>query len=501
MSSAVPKILVLRNNSATAAPVEQILPELGYEVAAVAESGSEAIRLSQASAPDLVLIDLELGGDIDGLGAADEIRRCCQAPVVFVMAATDERTLSRASGTAPYAYLKKPFDRNELNAAISAALQQHRLLLEIFAENTWLSMLLCSISDAVVATDAHALVRYLNPSAEALSGSRLSDALGKHIEQVYRLQTLAGDPVEECQIEQAIAGVAPTGNRRSLLVVPGGRTTPIEHTAAPIIQDGQLIGAVTVFRDISESVDLQRLAEWEKERLERDFQTTTDALGETRAELRALSDHLLTAQEEQARSIARELHDDFGQRTAILEMRTDRLAQLLGDSGIEVQQELKAIREQIRAVNTGLRNVSHRLHPSILDDLGLLAAVRALIGDFRASGGDVVLKAPDRAIDLPRESAMALYRIAQESLRNAAKHAPGAPVRVTLTERENDVQLSIEDAGPGFDLNDVRGKGGLGLLSMQERARLAGGSLLLRTAAVEGTTLIARVPRSNVRVG
>jgi signal transduction histidine kinase len=214
----------------------------------------------------------------------------------------------------------------------------------------------------------------------------------------------------------------------------------------------------------------------------------------TQTELRTLFGHLLTAHDEEARSIACELHDDLGQCTAILNMRTDQLEQTLSDAPADVRHQLSAIREQIRVLDAGLRNLSRGLHPSILDDLGLIAALRALINEFRSSGEDIVLKAPDTSLELPAESAMALYRIAQEGLRNAAKHAPGAPVRVAVTAIGREVQLTIEDDGPGFDVNRVRGTGCMGLLSMQERARLAGGSLLLSTALGEGTVLIVRVP-------
>jgi signal transduction histidine kinase len=98
---------------------------------------------------------------------------------------------------------------------------------------------------------------------------------------------------------------------------------------------------------------------------------------------------------------------------------------------------------------------------------------------------------------MPLDVATALYRIAQEALRNSRKHAPDAPVRVTLISNPESWQMTIEDAGPGFDLNHARNTGGLGLISMQERARLVGGTLYLRTRPGEGTMIAVKVPRQH----
>ena len=145
-------------------------------------------------------------------------------------------------------------------------------------------------------------------------------------------------------------------------------------------------------------------------------------------------------------------------------------------------------------LNLGLREVSHRLHPSVLEDLGLIAALRSLIASFRDDGIDVSFRLPDEMPALNTDVATALYRIAQEALRNALKHAPGAPVHVTLEVRDNLVQLTIRDDGPGFDLTKVRLGGGLGILNMNERARLVHGTLLFNSRPGDGTAIEVRVP-------
>lgn len=130
----------------------------------------------------------------------------------------------------------------------------------------------------------------------------------------------------------------------------------------------------------------------------------------------------------------------------------------------------------------------------MLEDLGLVAALRSLVSGFRDLGDGVSSNLPDGIPEVSREAATALYRITQEALRNATKHASGAPVHVKLETQDGHLQLTIRDAGPGFDLAYARHNGGLGLFSMQERARLARGTPLLNSKSGDGTVIEVRVP-------
>ena len=491
-----PRILIVEDERVVAMDLEGSLLSLGYDVVGTTESATEAIQLAGKLRPDLVLMDVQLDGSTDGIAAAEGIRSEWQVPVVFVTANTNEETLARAKATGPYGYLIKPFHVKELNATILVALHQHRLTRELFAEQTWLTTMLNSLSDCVIATDGEGCIRYLNPAAGTLTGWTRPEALGKAIEDVYPLTTLKGEPVKHCQLRKALASAAPIPNERFLVRTRKGLFVPVEDAAAPILQRGQAIGAVTVFRDITDRLRQEREQEEERDRLEEQVQLTSEALGQTRAELRALSGHLMTAQEEERRRLAHELHDDLAQRTAMMEMGAHQLEALLPAADAEAQGLLRELREQVSALSQGLREVSSRLYPSILADLGLSAALRSLIADFQQTGMNVSLRMQDVVMPVPLATATALYRITQEALRNAVKHAVGAPVRINLSEKDKELLLTIEDAGSGFNWTEAKARGGLGLLSMQERARLAGGTLLLRTAPGKGTLVSVRVPLS-----
>ena len=169
-----------------------------------------------------------------------------------------------------------------------------------------------------------------------------------------------------------------------------------------------------------------------------------------------------------------------------------KISELPGLVSIEAQPNIKAVREGLLELARELREISHRLHPSVLTDLGLAEALHSLTGEYEQLGINIeahvgLLQA------VPLVVATSLYRIAQEALQNVVKHAPGADVHLKVFQTSDQLVLHLQDSGPGFSVQKVRGRGGLGLISMQERAQLAGGWLQLLSNPGEGTTVLVRV--------
>lgn len=218
-----------------------------------------------------------------------------------------------------------------------------------------------------------------------------------------------------------------------------------------------------------------------------------EALDESQERLRALTARLFTAQEEERRRIARELHDDFSQRMALLELDLSKLRQ----QAPTLDGPLSSVIAQISTLSQELRNVSHTLHPSGLDHLGLEASLRGLCEEFeRAYGVALRFTASVGGVSIPSDVATVCYRIAQEALRNVVKHAGDARVTMKLVVEVNRLTLTIEDDGCGFDCMTDRAQAGLGLISMQERARLVGGRTTVRSAPKTGTSIEVCVPLS-----
>jgi signal transduction histidine kinase len=153
--------------------------------------------------------------------------------------------------------------------------------------------------------------------------------------------------------------------------------------------------------------------------------------------------------------------------------------------------------EEIMRIADDLRGVAHRLHPSIIDDLGLSTALGQLAEEFGARHGKPVwVSVRSVPPDLPEEVAIGLYRIAQEALRNVTKHAGPVSVSIALLGSPGSVDLSIRDLGKGFDVGDPGARKGLGLISMAQRAELLGGTLELQSDPGQGTRIHVRIPLS-----
>ena len=221
---------------------------------------------------------------------------------------------------------------------------------------------------------------------------------------------------------------------------------------------------------------------------------TADELGQTREELRALTGHLIRAQEAERRRLAQELHDDIGQRLSLLSMHIDQAVKGLSDNPQTSVELLRDVQDGLSAVNTSIRETSHRLHPQMIEDLGLIVALKGLCSSYGSNGADVKCSTPEDIPDLPLEISTTLYRVAQEAIQNALKHAPAAAIRIALTTPDNSVQLTVRDNGPGFDLFTASHNGGLGFSTMRERARLASGKLSINSRPGHGAEVSIVVP-------
>jgi signal transduction histidine kinase len=275
-----------------------------------------------------------------------------------------------------------------------------------------------------------------------------------------------------------------------MLTTRSGSRIPIEDSASPILDGPKLLGAVTIFTDIAREIADEKTASARHDCLKGKVKSSQETLDRRNRQVVSLAGRLIDAQEEERRRIARELHDDFAQRTALIGLIVDRIAVACKQSPADMQSDFELLKSMVDEVAEGLRGVSHRLHPTIISDLGLSQALLSLVRDYRALGVDLAISIEDVSTTLPLATATALYRIAQEAVHNCTRHAPGAPVMILLRTVSGIVELRVEDAGPGFSLVHAEKRLGLGLLSMQERAKVIGGSLQLRTGPGKGTVVL-----------
>jgi len=215
-----------------------------------------------------------------------------------------------------------------------------------------------------------------------------------------------------------------------------------------------------------------------------------------------VSGRLIAAQEEERARIARELHDDLSQRMAMLEIGLDQLKQKLSTLSPSLKKQLEDINQIAIEVSSYIHHLSHRLHPSKLNNLGLVATLHGLCKELSEQHN---LKVHFTYHNIPRmipnDVSLCLYRISQEALWNIVKHSSAREGKLELSGYPEEIDLCISDAGTGFDTEIAKEKTGLGLISMRERLRAVGGRLSVESEPSRGTQICARVPLSKDATG
>jgi signal transduction histidine kinase len=227
-------------------------------------------------------------------------------------------------------------------------------------------------------------------------------------------------------------------------------------------------------------------------RLEREAALRYKELQAAQRELKRLSARLVEAQEEERRTISRELHDEVGQSLNALRVDLGNLAAITPSDEQEAHRLLTTARNLADESIGKLRNMALLLRPSMLDDFGLVPALHWQAREVsRRTGMRVEVVADDIPEDLPDEHRTCVYRVVQEALQNASRHAGARDVRIVVHQEPDQLHVSIEDDGKGFDATRVRG---LGLLGMEERVKHLGGTLHLRSQPGGGTLLKVNLP-------
>jgi len=253
-------------------------------------------------------------------------------------------------------------------------------------------------------------------------------------------------------------------------------------TVGLVAVQGAIIGALLVQRRNRRRIEAALRLSEEKARASYD-------------EVRDLAGRLISARESERTRIARDLHDDIGQRVASLSIALSRIQRQIPDAANPARQSLSDLEQQSTQLSADLRHLSHELHPGALEHLGLLEALRERCDDFeQESGITVQLDVADAWRDVSDALALCLYRVAQEALRNVATHAKAQNVTISLGQLNGHVRMHVADDGCGFDPTAKSRRLGLGLVSLNERVHVLGGTLDVTTARGAGTRVAVTLP-------
>ena len=248
------RILIVEDDRIVARDIQQQVSRIGHTVVGITARGDDVVPLALQWQANLVLMDIRLEGDIDGIDAAQQIRENCGIPVIYLTAYADDQTLQRAGITEPFGYLLKPFEGTQLRTAIEMALYKHAAERRLRESERRYAVTLSSIGDAVIATDDRLLITFMNPAAEALTCWAATEAMGRPLVEVFRIinedtRRTVDNPAAKVLRSGVVAGLA----NHTLLLARDGRETPIDDCGSPIVDDrGKITGAVLVFRDITQ---------------------------------------------------------------------------------------------------------------------------------------------------------------------------------------------------------------------------------------------------------
>jgi PAS domain S-box-containing protein len=249
------KILIVEDERITAEDLRDILTDLGYTVTASVSSGLEAIQRAEETSPDLALMDIRIKGDMDGTETARVLRERFNIPVIYLTAHADSATVSRAKESEPLGYVTKPFQEAELHASIEIALHKHREDLKYREKERLLSSTLRALAEGVVSIDQNEVITLFNPAAEAWTGWRARDALGKTFDEVLSLvDSATGEkihtPLWRVLAEGTLAEIPPG----ALLISGLGEKRPVTGSMSPIRNHtGEIAGAAVLFGRAGES--------------------------------------------------------------------------------------------------------------------------------------------------------------------------------------------------------------------------------------------------------
>lgn len=404
------------------------------------DTARDALRRIAQTDYDAIITDLKMPG-MDGLALLNEIRSLRPLTPTLLITGHGEHDLAvQALRGGAYDFIQKPIDRDYFLASLSRAVQVYQLRRQVEEQRL---------------------------------------ALARHAEDL------------ELQVDM---------RTRELLAANAAKDAALSRAQEEIAQRAQ---AEEALQKLNEQLE-QRVVERTKEltklnaALVREIAERKQAEGElhkNREELRALAARLMTVQEEERRRISCELHDDLNQKLAVSVMNAEAAERRWSPQEDVNRERLRAIRNEIAELSDDVRKLAYRLHPSILDHLGLAIALQSHVEEFgKREEIEAIFIQRDLPETLPQPVSTCLYRVAQEALRNVAKHAKASRVVVRLGQRDGAVQMSIFDSGVGFIPPKGKELQGLGVVSMQERVRLVGGRMSIRSRPNRGTYLFIRVP-------
>ena len=456
-------ILIVEDEAIIAGDLIIRLNRLGYEVLPYVSTGEEALKILLNTLPDLVLMDIRIKGNMDGIETANEIGRKYSIPVIYITSFSDEITISRAKKTGAYGFIAKTTNLNNLYTTIEMAIHRNKMEIEVKEKEELLSVTLKSISDAVIGANMDGTIISWNKGAFDIFGYELHEVVGRNLS----ILTPGSFPNEiPGNLDRAKMGIEiehyDTVRKNKM-----GKILNISIKISPIKNKSEEITGVSIIaHDITEK--------------------------------RLLEKEILEISEKESRRIGQDLHDNLGQHLTGLMFHLKVLENSLRNKNLipEADMAYDIAMDTKDAVNL-TKKLSRNLINADIENQGISTAMEELISFYsNLYEIEIIYEANGEIDQLIKESTTItqLYHIAQEALTNSIKHSNASIIKLTLRVEDSEIYLQISDNGTGqFIDNENNGKG-LGLSILKYRANVIDGKISIIGNKGEGTRVICRVP-------
>ncbi len=465
------KILIVEDQVIIAIDIRNTLEGLGYDVSDTASSGEECLESVMRDVPDLILMDIMLSGELDGISTAEKIQSEMDIPIIYLTAHSDEKSLERANLTGPYGYIVKPIEEKELYTAIEIALHRCDIDRELRKREVKYRTLFEQSFDPIFMADDRGIITDANQAMIELFDYTEDELLGLKLRQLF-------DDVE---------------HYREFVYQTEEKGSVKNFDTRMRCSSGKIIEVFITLKKLDSSLHVSEGYQG----IIRDvtaYKMYFEELRRSRQELRDLSSHIESLREKERTDIAREIHDVLGQSLTALRIDLSWLKKRISPSEKEMVEKTGIMDSLINEIIFTVRKLSASLRPGILDDLGLGAAIEWQSAEFRKRTGYACRVECEEIMELPEDISVAFFRIYQESINNILKHACASEVGIVLRKNDNIVEMTIADNGKGISSNDLSNRGSYGIIGMRERVNSLNGNLSIDGIDGKGTTVRVRIP-------
>ncbi len=464
------KVLIVEDQLIIAMDLRLTIEGLGYSVTGIAGTAEECFQYIEMDMPDLVLMDIMLAGNVDGISTAEAIHKRFDLPIIYLTAHSDENSLLRANLTGPYGYIVKPIEERDLFISMEIALHRFSIDKELKRKEVKYRTLFEQSLDPIFIVDESAVIIDANQAMIDLFEYPLEELLGHEASEFF---------YDQSEYEAFIYLAEQKGfvsDFECRMRSKTGRSVDVQIALTKYDYGREQGGGYQgIIRDITQ------------------YKLYFEELIRSRQELRNLTSHIESLRERERTDIAREIHDVLGQSLTALKIDLSWIRKKLNPSDAELLEKTAVMDSLINDVIVTVRRLSASLRPGILDDLGLAAAIEWQSEEFKKRTGFRCNVVCDEIPVLPEDKAVALFRIFQESLTNIIKHSNADSVEISLQKNADNIEMTIKDNGRGFSSERLSNKGSYGIIGMRERVKYFNGSLDV-AGADDGVSVHVKIP-------